>query len=333
MTTLADLRPTTKMTVYAVLEELGFDVKNWETSEATKSPVDNPASNGRAYAWSFKDAASRQDVFMLWYEKMHPESDGRIVYRQSWKEFLTQLDVTSPRSAARADDFLRHVADLKKNAIVRVCIVEGSQAKTGDDQAARVERRALDGEVWHLSLWDPSTSTFEFTRGRPEKIDVQPPTLPDAADSLPPDGSARTLEVDIQAILANENDSPTEKERLVAARLGQGRFRADVLARWGDRCAATGATTTEALRASHCKPWRVCENHERLDPANGLPLVATIDALFDVGLITFANDGRLLASQEFADPTISVDGIRLSRPLTTEEDAYLAYHRAAIYRG
>jgi putative restriction endonuclease len=38
------------------------------------------------------------------------------------------------------------------------------------------------------------------------------------------------------------------------------------------------------LRASHIKPWSDCSNRERLDPLNGLLLVAHIDALFDNGL-------------------------------------------------
>lgn len=47
----------------------------------------------------------------------------------------------------------------------------------------------------------------------------------------------------------------------------------------------------QVLRASHAKPWRHCSDSERLDPDNGLPLVATLDALFDAGLITFDAGG------------------------------------------
>ena len=57
-----------------------------------------------------------------------------------------------------------------------------------------------------------------------------------------------------------------------------------VLKIWGNRCCVTGSTTLDAIRASHIKPWRRSSNQERLDPYNGLPLVATLDALFDAGM-------------------------------------------------
>ena len=50
------------------------------------------------------------------------------------------------------------------------------------------------------------------------------------------------------------------------------------------------------MRASHIKPWRSCTDTERLDPHNGLPLVATIDALFDAHLISFDTEGHIILS-------------------------------------
>jgi predicted restriction endonuclease len=50
------------------------------------------------------------------------------------------------------------------------------------------------------------------------------------------------------------------------------------------------------LRASHIKPWRMSDNSERLDPENGLLLVANLDAAFDAGLLSFTDTGRMLFS-------------------------------------
>ena len=329
MTPPEALRPTEKLTVYRVLELLDFDLTFWERDQ-NGNPIENPAINGRSFAWSFHDDASEQDVFMLWHAEMD-ERDGRVVYRQCWDEFLRDLEKTRPQTAKRADAFLKHISNLKKDAVVRVSIVEGNRAKASDTQSSKVERRILDSEPWHLSLWEPLTNTFEFTRGLPGAAGSTPIDAPPDESSAPSDEPDPSLLADIVAI--NESDrSQTEKDRLVAARLGQGRFRSEVLARWEHRCAVTGATTKEALRASHCKPWRACENHERLNPANGLPLVATLDALFDVGLITFANDGRLLASPHFTDTVIAVEGLRLRRPIDTEEMSYMDFHRKEIFR-
>jgi hypothetical protein len=78
--------------------------------------------------------------------------------------------------------------------------------------------------------------------------------------------------------------------------LGQGQFRRQVLMRWHGRCVVTGCTLEYVLRASHIKPWRISNNDERLNPANGLLLTANLDALFDRCLISFENDGRMLLS-------------------------------------
>jgi hypothetical protein len=81
----------------------------------------------------------------------------------------------------------------------------------------------------------------------------------------------------------------TEREQLAKARVGQGRFRAAVTAKWGhgEVCALTGIAIAEMLVASHIKPWRDSENHERLDPMNGLLLAAHADRLFDRYLMSF----------------------------------------------
>ncbi|MBK6898287.1 MAG: HNH endonuclease [bacterium] len=65
---------------------------------------------------------------------------------------------------------------------------------------------------------------------------------------------------------------------------------------WNSLCAVSGSSTLDAIRASHIKPWRDSTDHERLDPANGLPLLANYDALFDAGLISFDDNGCMIVS-------------------------------------
>jgi hypothetical protein len=337
MTTLAELRPLTKNSVYEVLHQLDFDLSGWAVNARGK-PNKNPAVNGRAYAWSYEDARSGQDIFMLWHEDM-TESEGRVHYLQNWQDVVAELERTRPMTARRADSFLRHVAKLKPGAVVRVGIVEGSRAKSSDEDSSRVAKRMLDTEVWHLSRWEPAKNTYEFTRGLPpdqlspgadssvSTLPLQPPVGTVVAD----DDAETQMQSDIAAIMADDI-SATEKERLIAARLGQGRFRADVLARWRGACAVTGSTTLAAIRASHCMPWRAGTRRERLDPANGLPLVATLDALFDVGLITFQDDGCLTVSPRLKDEALDLRDLTLRRRPDTGEMVYLDYHRRVIFR-
>jgi putative restriction endonuclease len=100
------------------------------------------------------------------------------------------------------------------------------------------------------------------------------------------------LEEDLRADAKIEK---TEREQLVMARRGQGRFKQNV--RMVERrCRITQVDRLEHLRASHIKPWRNSSNEERLNGENGLLLTPTIDHLFDRGFISFENNGRLLVS-------------------------------------
>jgi putative restriction endonuclease len=93
----------------------------------------------------------------------------------------------------------------------------------------------------------------------------------------------------------------------------------------------TVSATHEAIRASHIKPWRESNDEQRLDPSNGLPLVASLDALFDAGLVSFESSGRLIISSKLDLAERKILGITgkqsLKKKPTAETAAYLADHR------
>jgi len=94
--------------------------------------------------------------------------------------------------------------------------------------------------------------------------------------------------------IATSDVDDTTKKRLVDARLGQGRFRKDVIALWGGmRCIVSGVALSELLVASHIKPWRTSSNDERLDSCNGLLLATHLDKAFDKYLISFQAGGDI----------------------------------------
>ncbi|MBR1032961.1 HNH endonuclease [Bradyrhizobium liaoningense] len=88
----------------------------------------------------------------------------------------------------------------------------------------------------------------------------------------------------------------TEAERLLVQRIGQDVFRDALMSYWGGRCPMTGITEPALLRASHIVPWADCTDEKRLDVHNGLLLSALWDAAFDRGLVSFGDDGLVLAS-------------------------------------
>ena len=158
----------------------------------------------------------------------------------------------------------------------------------------------------------------------------QYPQLTETLDRLFPSDADYEQAADINFVLQSPNLSATSKKALVNARLGQGWFRESVLRRWGGCCAVTSSSTDKAIRASHIKPWKNCTNKERLDPENGLPLIASLDALFDRGLISFEPSGRMIVSSLLNAAERKIFGIEkasLRKPPTTKMAAYLAHHR------
>ncbi len=122
----------------------------------------------------------------------------------------------------------------------------------------------------------------------------------------------------------------TEEGRVVKIRKGQDIFRANLMNFWKESCAVTGVKNPKLLRASHIKPWAKSSNQERLDVYNGLLLVATIDAAFGVGLISFRDDGHIMISEELLKEdrvsSIIATNMRISK-ITNEMEEYLAWHR------
>lgn len=138
------------------------------------------------------------------------------------------------------------------------------------------------------------------------------------------------------AITANLPRS-TEAERLVVQRVGQDLFRGALLDYWQGRCCVTGLDVPELLRASHIRPWAMCErDEERLDVFNGLLLSPNLDALFDGGWITFAPDGKMLVSAALPSTALGALGIAADcqvQGLQARHEQYLEFHRQRVFRG
>lgn len=128
--------------------------------------------------------------------------------------------------------------------------------------------------------------------------------------------------------------SQTTRDQIVKARLGQGLFRKRLDAYWKG-CAVTGCRVSAVLKASHIKPWRVSKNNERLDRDNGLLLTASLDALFDAGLIAFGANGVMRLSRKLTAAARNTLGLKAGMRLqktTAGHKRYLAWHRKNIFK-
>jgi hypothetical protein len=166
-------------------------------------------------------------------------------------------------------------------------------------------------------------------------------TIPSAADA----GTAGGLRQEelvvaiteaIEAEIAQSPDlGPTEKDQIIKARRGQGRFREGVLA-FEKRCRITGVEDPEFLIASHIKPWRSATNEERLDGENGLLLTPNIDRLFDRGFIAFSDRGDLMIAPAAGRDCLRRLGLPVDSPVnvgpfSANQRRYLSFHRGNVF--
>jgi hypothetical protein len=127
----------------------------------------------------------------------------------------------------------------------------------------------------------------------------------------------------------------TERRAVIQSRVGQGRFRKDVLALW-EGCSVTGVNDERVLKASHVMPWGDSSNQQRLDPHNGLALVPNLDTLFDSGLISFDKTGQMRVVEGVSSELLVKLGIESSMKLQAMParlERYLQHHRRHVFKG
>lgn len=92
----------------------------------------------------------------------------------------------------------------------------------------------------------------------------------------------------------------------------------------------------ELLRASHIKPWADCASDaERLDVFNDLLLAPHLDAAFDCGFITVADEGAVVVWDGLGESARHLLGLASPQSLTAlapGHRAYLPWHRERVFR-
>ncbi|MCR5610175.1 MAG: HNH endonuclease, partial [Lachnospiraceae bacterium] len=99
-------------------------------------------------------------------------------------------------------------------------------------------------------------------------------------------------------------------------------------------CCLCKVNDSNFLRASHIKPWSKSNSIEKLDVNNGLLLCPNHDALFDIGFISFKDDGNILISEKLTDVNKLMLNINpnMKIEVTTSNLEYIRYHRENIYK-
>lgn len=137
----------------------------------------------------------------------------------------------------------------------------------------------------------------------------------------------------VNDIQSNMELPETEKRDLILSRIGQGKYRNELIKYWAG-CSLSLYSNVNFLTASHIKPWKDSTNYERLDKYNGLLLLPNHDRLFDRGYISFKESGQIILSEFLNEEDKQILGVneKLSlKKLDNTHFKYLEYHRDMVF--
>ncbi|MCB4809631.1 HNH endonuclease [Tamlana sp. 62-3] len=142
-----------------------------------------------------------------------------------------------------------------------------------------------------------------------------------------------TIEKEQQEI--DELENTEEKKVLSRARIGQGKYREELL-KLCPFCPITLVSDDRMLIASHIKPWAKSSDFEKTDPLNGFMLSPTFDFMFDRGFLSFTDDKKSILSPFLSKMTYSKlgisDGKTFSHLPVDGRKEYLEYHRTELLK-
>lgn len=154
---------------------------------------------------------------------------------------------------------------------------------------------------------------------------------------IPPDAASLIstfIDEDISIDFNNKSSSVISrigknKTILTKARIGQGKYRKDLLKLWKNKCAVTKVADKNLLVASHIVAWNISDPKEKIDPYNGLLLTPNLDKLFDLGFISFDDNGNMLFKKEIENSLerLSINKNSKLRCVFEQNIKYLKRHR------
>lgn len=204
-----------------------------------------------------------------------------------------------------------------------------------------IEFRPLsNGPLWtdqHPMLEDLSVfrstggSKFNVTSDQWEQIIEIAGGWPDSSNgsnSMPPVSIVTEDQEDFDP--SNLEDQRAREYRKIVIRLGQPRFRRELLDAYQNKCAVTGYDVPEALEAAHIYRYQGPETNY---VSNGLVLRSDIHALFDRYLLTIDSDSMTIVIHQDLEHTnyANLSGVPITIPINVQlqpNKAALDQHRA-----
>lgn len=164
---LASLKPKTRLLVFDLVEEAGFDVSDWRVSAS--NPAKAKANPKYCYDWSFIEPG-KVAIFNLWYDAMKI-SDGEIVYQDNFR-----ANAASHRTSGGKVQWITRGKKLdaavsvaaRDQLPVRVIIVDGNRRNTDEkgSNSSSVKARKLDLSPWYIKDYNLGDGACTIARGR-----------------------------------------------------------------------------------------------------------------------------------------------------------------------
>ena len=98
-------------------------------------------------------------------------------------------------------------------------------------------------------------------------------------------------------------------------------------------CIITNVSDDRILQACHIKPYSKCDDDEKYDIKNGLIMTPTYHKLFDLGFISFKNNGEILISGFLSNLNLNRLNLKnkIKYRLNSGCQKYLKFHREIIF--
>lgn len=159
MTSINELRPTSKPNVIDLLNEAGVNVKDWANF---KGGITKAASNPKyCYEWSFLEV-NKVIVLNLWFSGLR-KYNGKIFRKYNMRALSSKLvEPVSKRRALSVDENLKTA--ISNKLPVRVIINDGD-TRVPEKKVSRVKKRMLDNMPWTITSYNNKTGECVLTRG------------------------------------------------------------------------------------------------------------------------------------------------------------------------
>lgn len=98
-------------------------------------------------------------------------------------------------------------------------------------------------------------------------------------------------------------------------------------------CVITGVADDRLLVACHIKPYSICDESEEFDTNNGIIMTPTFHYMFDIGFISFKDNGELMISDFLSNlnkKRLNIVNGQIC-PINFKSSKYLEYHRKNIF--